>query len=206
MKRDERDKSFFAQLTEDEVRQKVAHGEIKPEWLITLNPLEESYGHFVRIPRTPPNWISVKSFMEGGLEQKFDTNLEIKNVGFKIKRKYAYPSITFGVIGLFVFVFALGLGLIYIVPILACIGLIIIGVRSLNKEVVFLKEDSVVIKIALLSIKQNIKYTDIESIITSEKNKLIIDCINRTVYLNLKWFDETDKEEILQELKARSGK
>ena len=74
VKRNAGDSSFHMQRTEEEVRERVARGQVKSDRHITLNTFGESFNHFTREPRTLATWISVGTFVEEKRwEERFET-------------------------------------------------------------------------------------------------------------------------------------
>ena len=82
VKKDHADESF-AQLSIVAVQRQLERGKIGSEWLVTLNEFGESYNHFLRSPRTPANWISVRTLLDDEHTRAFDTDFRPPEVDLR---------------------------------------------------------------------------------------------------------------------------
>ena len=130
------------------------------------------------------------------------------SISFKAKKSlgYLYIGIPLVLVILAVISLSASRGNYYVGPGGLALLFVILGVWYLKTELIVFSETSVSIKLALLSKKHVIEYRNITSIDTSKKNKLIINWNNKPVVVFMSYFEKTDADKILQELKTRTGK
>ena len=91
-------------------------------------------------------------------------------------------------------------------PGLMLVLMVIVGIWYLNAELVVFEAESFNFKLAIAASRKVIKYSDITSVDSSNKKKIIIMAGNNKYKIMLKPFSPEDKEKILAEIKSRSGK